>query len=245
MAPTATAASGTARTPFVDGMRSRLRWPVLLSLSLHAAVIGLWPTAKTVIPQALPAGPIAVQLRPAHAGAPPAEHAAATPQPDMRRAMQRHAPPAKAVARTAPHNDTRPDVEPTTVRGADTAREGNSGDSNSQTRVRASTGTGAADSEALRAQLNDRLQHALVAHFDYPLAARRRGWEGVVRVGLRVEANGQLSTLRVIGSSGHALLDRAALVSLHRVGRLPGVVGWMQGRRLDMVLPIRYQLIDS
>jgi len=101
------------------------------------------------------------------------------------------------------------------------------------------------EGDALRKRLNGRLQRALIAHFDYPPVARRRGWEGVVQVGLRVEANGQLSRLRLIATSGHALLDRAALQSLGRVGRLPEVMDWLQGRQLDMILPVRYQLIDS
>ena len=72
-----------------------------------------------------------------------------------------------------------------------------------------------------------------------------RDREGVVQVGLRVEANGQLSRLRLIASSGHALLDRAALLSLGRVEPLTDSIGWLNGRQIDMILPVRYQLIDS
>jgi len=101
------------------------------------------------------------------------------------------------------------------------------------------------DGDTLRKQLNGSLQRALIAHFEYPPIARRRGWEGVVQVGVRVEADGQLSRLRLVATSGHTLLDRAALQSLGHVDRLKDSVDWLNGRHIDMILPVRYQLIDS
>ncbi|MHC5012066.1 MAG: TonB family protein [Planctomycetota bacterium] len=49
-----------------------------------------------------------------------------------------------------------------------------------------------------------------VADF-YPRAAERRGLGGVVLVGLEVDAWGAVSRAWVIASSGHVILDRAAL----------------------------------
>lgn len=248
MGTTATAAYAHDTTlPTAGGVRSPLPWLVLLSLLLHAAILALWPPTTLVVPDALPAGPIALQLQHSQTGIAPTARVAPAPapQPPPNRAVKQHTPPPKHLARAIPQAHARAPSASASADRAETVVASDSQHPTPRSRAQAVNATGTAHGEALRAQLSSRLQHALIAHFEYPLTARRRGWEGVVRVGLRVEADGQLSALRVIGSSGHALLDRAALASLHRVGRLPDVAGWMQGRRLDMVLPVRYQLIDS
>lgn len=45
----------------------------------------------------------------------------------------------------------------------------------------------------------------------YPAAARRRGYEGTVRVEVLVDREGKVRDLRLVESSGHAMLDRAAI----------------------------------
>ena len=97
----------------------------------------------------------------------------------------------------------------------------------------------------LRERLRQRLEVSLRQHFHYPPLARRYGWEGRVEIGLRVEANGEFSDVHVVRTSGHALLDRAALNTLGRVARLPDAVDWLQGRHFDMVLPVHYRLVDG
>lgn len=232
---------------------------VMLSLLLHAALIALWPHADKDAAKALPAGPIAVRLQSDAVGGAraavtrptppksPAEHAprppvAPHPAHDMTHTTDKSSKPAQP-------NPQRQMRQPTTA-AAPIVHPAWSAKTDGNQRAdavgtRAGRAVGVDHGAGLREQVRGRLQHALVAHFNYPLVARRRGWEGVVRVGLRVEPDGQLSGLRVIDSSGHALLDRAALDSLQQVGRLPDIMDWMQGRRLDMVLPIRYRLIDS
>ena len=228
--------------------RSPLSLLLVLSVVVHAAVFGLWPPLDRTPMEPLPAGPIAIQLQHSGAGGAPAADAAPAVETATERIRNRQPLTAAPAPRPAPrplpeqsasvHSRVEPPAGRATTSEADNRQPADS----ARTRNAADTG---ADDETLRAQVRGRLQHALVAHFNYPLIARRRGWEGVVRVGLRVEPDGQLSGLRVIDSSGHALLDRAALDSLQQVGRLPDVMGWMQGRRLDMVLPVRYRLIDS
>jgi len=102
----------------------------------------------------------------------------------------------------------------------------------------------AADTAAgspLQVQLLDALQ----PYFHYPVLARRRGWEGTVQVGLRVHANGRISDVRIIETSHHAVLDRAALDCLASIGQLPGAVAWLDGRDSDIVLPVEYRLTDG
>ena len=242
-----------------SGRHARSPLPLLLVLSVvvHAAAFGLWPQPDRRPSEPLPAGPIAVQLHNSGAGGTRAANAAPAENAAIERARSRQPRTAAQAPRPAPRSMPKQSasmpshIEPPAVRATPSETNDHQSAHGTRTRNPADTGantgadTGADAGEALRAQLRGRLQNALVAHFNYPLIARRRGWEGVVRVGLRVEPDGQLSGLRVIDSSGHALLDRAALDSLQQVGRLPDVMDWMQGRRLDMVLPVRYRLIDS
>lgn len=94
-------------------------------------------------------------------------------------------------------------------------------------------------------RLQGRIQKALLPHFSYPLLARRRGWEGTVRVGLRVEANGSLTQLHVVESSRHDILDKAAVKSLVQVARIPDASNWLSGQHVDLILPIEYRLIEG
>lgn len=103
-----------------------------------------------------------------------------------------------------------------------------------------------AGSEFAAAQrLRTQLQASLRSHFYYPRIARHRGWEGLVEVGLRIEANGRLSDIRILRTSGFAILDRAALASVGRISRLQGAAEWLGGHHIDMVLPVQYRLIDG
>jgi len=88
------------------------------------------------------------------------------------------------------------------------------------------------------------LLEALLPHFDYPPLARRRGWQGRVNVGLHIEADGDLTRIRLVESSGHALLDGAAVRNVTELRSIPRVAQWLEGNGMDMVLPVRYQLFD-
>lgn len=89
------------------------------------------------------------------------------------------------------------------------------------------------------------LHEALVAHFHYPPLARQNGWQGEVRLGLRIEPNGALAHIHIITSSGYGILDRAALRSLAAVYRLPHAAALLNGSGFNLILPVRYQLLDS
>jgi len=86
------------------------------------------------------------------------------------------------------------------------------------------------------------LQKALLPRFDYPSVARRRGWQGRVRIGLHVEADGDLTRIHLLESSGYALLDRAAVKNVTELRTVPAATQWLDGRDMDVILPVRYQL---
>jgi protein TonB len=97
----------------------------------------------------------------------------------------------------------------------------------------------------LSEQISAALQRQLAAHFEYPWLARKRGWQGEVTLSLRVERDGHLTRWAISETSGHALLDRSALATAKRIGRLPQAAGWLNGRSIDLLLPVSYRLLGS
>ena len=105
----------------------------------------------------------------------------------------------------------------------------------------AASGTDTTGAEA-RARIEAQLHTSLARHFDYPYAARLRGWEGSVLLAFIVQASGNLNDIRIVRSSGFAMLDDSAVDSLKKVQHLPEAVAWLNGRDLEMHLPIVYRL---
>jgi protein TonB len=74
----------------------------------------------------------------------------------------------------------------------------------------------------------------------YPAAARRRGQQGVVHVLIKLDKEGNLMELSVTRSSGHKVLDNAAISLVKKV--LPFKHG--AGRAIAIEIPINYSLLD-
>jgi protein TonB len=93
-------------------------------------------------------------------------------------------------------------------------------------------------------RVRQELLRALLPYFDYPSSARRRGWQGRVRVGLLVEADGDLTDIHLVESSGYAVLDKAAVRNVVELSQLPGASQWLGGRDMGIILPVSYRLED-
>jgi len=159
----------------------------------------------------------------------------ALPQPPLSVRLEDALPadsPERSTPRVARHNDAVAD----TVTRATHADSGRGRARN--TPAPAETG----NDDALRARIEARVRLDLARHFEYPHAARLRGWEGDVLLGFVVQASGRLDGIRVLRGSGFAVLDHSAVDSLRRVARLPEAVAWLNGRDLEMRLPILYRL---
>ncbi len=102
-----------------------------------------------------------------------------------------------------------------------------------------------ADEAGARNQLLGQLQTRLSRYLVYPPLARHRGWEGTVLLGLSVEPDGQLGKIHITRSSGYAVLDNSALNSLKRIGILVEARNWLEGRSVDLQLPVIYRLIEN
>lgn len=75
----------------------------------------------------------------------------------------------------------------------------------------------------------------------YPKRARRRGYEGTVILEVLVDRTGRVKELRVLTSSGHSVLDRAALKSVNGWLFEPGMVG-DQKVGMWVKVPVRFEL---
>lgn len=93
----------------------------------------------------------------------------------------------------------------------------------------------------LQASLGEKLSE----YFHYPRIARKKGWQGQVKLSLRIEGSGHFSNIQLHRSSGHPSLDSAALNSLQKAAYLPDAKSWLHGMHYDIVVPVEYHLIDS
>jgi protein TonB len=87
-------------------------------------------------------------------------------------------------------------------------------------------------------RLDDRLlaiRERIQAAVDYPPLARMRRLEGVAQVRFAIAADGRPRELAVAGSTGHAILDRAALAAVAAAAPLPWVYGLLE-------VPVRFEL---
>jgi len=168
--------------------------------------------ALPVLAAPQPARPL---VRPRPAAATPLESAA---QPTTPPASQPAMPTEIAVA--APRS-----AEPTPVLPAATPHP---------TAQRASTEA----IDSYRRQLTD----LFAREHEYPRVAAMRGWEGEVRLRLRVARRGQLLGVRVDRSSGFEVLDQDALALLEGHGKLPPLPEALEVAEIEVVVPITYRL---
>ncbi len=217
----------------------RIAWLLALSAAAHAAVLLVGNRHETRIGQqgeevrvtmtyhanpAVPASPAARSAGLSHAGQ---EQPRRTGPPSARQAVRRHRakPPHEheaAAARPVPARKTGDAPDPEQAASADrgTARQ--------------SPGE----------QLRKSLMHLVYSRFKYPVLARRKGWQGIVKLEVRIESDGRISRLRVEQTSGYPVLDRAALQAL-RLASVPDAEQWMKGQAIDIIIPVEYRLVGG
>jgi periplasmic protein TonB len=93
-------------------------------------------------------------------------------------------------------------------------------------------------------QLRKSILQLVSSRFDYPLLARRKGWQGIVKLQVHIESDGRISRLHVEQTSGYPVLDRAALQSL-QLASVPDAEQWMQGQAIDIIIPVEYRLVGG
>jgi protein TonB len=78
----------------------------------------------------------------------------------------------------------------------------------------------------------------------YPSVARQHGWEGTTILRVEIGVDGHVGTVEVLHSSGHAVLDDAAVEAVRAGEFTPAQVGGKPASSLVEV-PIRFQLVTG
>lgn len=79
-------------------------------------------------------------------------------------------------------------------------------------------------------------QRKLSQHVYYPPEAVARGIEGEVRLIVKLSADGEVDDVSIAASSGHPLLDNAAIKAAYAMGRLTGASS------RELILPVIFRL---
>jgi protein TonB len=82
----------------------------------------------------------------------------------------------------------------------------------------------------------------IVRHKLYPEEARKKNVKGEVVVLFLLDRRGGVSEVRVANGSGSTVLDQAAVEVLRRASPLPPPPADLRGERIELLLPMRYQL---
>ena len=220
-------------------LRPGLNHFVVISLVLHAAILfvpGNKPPAQHWL-----AGPVIVRLMPEPESIRESRPARLEKAATASRTKQASAMQAATAVEKIPQRHRPARIPAALPAAAENPPDTNAspGLAQSQERQAETRSTG------LEQQLLDNLHEALLPHFNYPLLARRRGWEGIVRVGIRVESNGELTRVHLVEPSPYTVLNTAAINSLMRLARLPNAGTWLQGRHVDLVIPVEYRLLEG
>lgn len=79
----------------------------------------------------------------------------------------------------------------------------------------------------------------------YPRAARRERIEGTALLRFSIDREGRLLERALVTSSGHAVLDRAALELLARAAPYPALPPDATLERIELTLPVDYRLVAA
>lgn len=229
----------------------RLGGLLLLSALLHGGVFLFIVGSRPASPQPLPQIIATLRLtQPSNNAVSPAASAPATPLPQVRRlpAAAANPPVPRSPASARPANDAPPATRPTAVPAAGASSDAAPGPVLAVPAVAAADATPgsvpsaapSAPPAAALAAYRQQLSALFAQQRSYPRLAAMRGWEGEVRLRLRVARRGNLVAVDVERSSGFDVLDQHARALLASIGDLPPPPG--DGGEIQVVVPINYKL---
>lgn len=164
---------------------------------------------------------------------------AATPQQETRLvAPSGAASPAPPLPPRRPPRIVRPSKSGMETAGAERAPASPVADLQS-TSVDGASGAGQTVGEAAVESWRTQVRSRIVQAKRYPAAARARRDEGVVRVRITIAADGSLTTVDLVQSSGSDLLDGEGLAVMRRAAPYPPPPDGVSG---SVVVPLSYRL---
>ena len=186
------------------------------------------------------------KLEPKPAAAQPVEKADVTPEPpkpvdhavDIKPAP---APDTQLTVMPPPRPHERPHHAKPRHRHASLASAPSTAQHRAARAAAPAPGAARQDSDAVPTW-KSRLLAQLERYKRYPDEAQRRGEHGVAQLAFNVDRHGGVHDVRLLRSSGSALLDRATLALPRRATPLPPPPAEISGRRIPIVVPIRYNI---
>lgn len=219
-----------------------------LSIALHASLFFFTKWQRQLSPAELP--PLIASIR-MLAASPSGSPAAVVPAPAAALPQKVRQPATRQENRSSPR--VREAAGPTTrsapvqpgaavADAAVPAVASASSPAPSQAAAPVATAAPAVSSVDALAVYRQRLTQLLAGQREYPRVAALRGWEGEVRLRLRVARKGNLLGVVLDRSSGFDVLDQHALAMLAGLGGLPPVPEALEGNEIQVVVPINYKL---
>jgi TonB family protein len=96
-----------------------------------------------------------------------------------------------------------------------------------------------------RARILSQIRHDLSQYFYYPPLARRKGMQGTVLLSFGISGQGAIHDIRVVKSSGYAILDLAAQDAMQRLEKLSWYAASLHGKNMDLELPVIFRLTEG
>jgi protein TonB len=220
-----------------------LKWFIVLSAAVHAAVLFYWTP---------PVREIGNPGRVLQLAMTDISGETATATADITHSEKQERTPKATVAKTRsppvkPVNDTATQPVPDQIPELAEATEAPDPDpqppEQQESSDHASLTSGSPDD--IRQDTDHHLRMSILelvtAQLKYPTIARRRGWQGIVILELHIESDGHISRLHVTETSGYPVLDQAAISSL-QLASVPHAGQWLNGHAIDIMVPVEYRL---
>lgn len=98
------------------------------------------------------------------------------------------------------------------------------------------------DMDTARKVYSSLLANEIAKHKQYPRVAQLRGWQGVVKVDLQIDADGNVLASQIKESSGYEVLDKQALEMVKKVTHFPTPPDVLRGYSFNILVPVSFHL---
>lgn len=98
------------------------------------------------------------------------------------------------------------------------------------------------DLDAARNSYGSQLFRELAKYKQYPRLAQMKGWQGIVKLELQMDASGNVASSNILESSGYEALDKQALEMLRKATPLPLPPEALRGKEFKIVIPIAFKM---
>jgi TonB family protein len=204
-----------------------------ISLSLHGVLLIHWPTSKPVLEFDYQLQNLALNLE--------AIKVIGQQKQAQKKAVTTVKPQPATITTAVPD---KPDQNPRPTTHRQTAQETSVTSKTTQDQQH-QTASKVTTPSMNRARILSQIRHDLSQYFYYPPLARRKGMQGTVLLGFGISGHGAIRDIRVVKSSGYAILDLAAQDAMQRLEKLSWYAASMHGKDMDLELPIIFRLTEG